>query len=328
MSFDNLNTAVTKKVNLLLMVFLAFIASAVTLFVPFISFAGLAFLPVPAGLLLALNRVRDAVICAVVGVLLFFLFSYVIALVLLVIIAGIAFAYRYLSNRDKKVAFTLVMVFLIFLSSVFLFLLVNSAILQKNSLADISERYTEYVDSLPQDDAISAYKSFLMIEESQFDTVIQQVQSVLRFIPKLLPGLIIVFFGFVTVLNYGFSSLLFKRYNARINTLSVFKDWDLSWYWCWGVITGIVLVIIPSFNSRYDLIIDAAGYNLIIIFGCLYLVLGIATLWGIFERFNIRNSLKYLIMLAIFLFFGLFLFLPVLGLIDIWANFRKLDRSH
>ena len=64
--------------------------------------------------------------------------------------------------------------------------------------------------------------------------------------------ILIVFFSSVSVLNYYFSQVFFKRFDIKIEPLPEFKTWDLSWYWCWGVIAGIALVVIPSFSSSLD----------------------------------------------------------------------------
>ena len=140
----------------------------------------------------------------------------------------------------------------------------------------------------------------------------------------MLPAFGVVFFGIASVVNYCVSSIIFKRYNINIKQLPNLKYWDLPWYLCWGIIAGIVLVIIPKFNTGFNNIIAISGYNFIIIFGILYLILGIAVIWGIFNRFKTQNSLRYIILALIVFIPGLMLLLPLLGLIDIWANFRKL----
>jgi len=75
-------------------------------------------------------------------------------------------------------------------------------------------------------------------------------------------------------------------------------------------------------------LIDISGYNLIIIFGMLYMVLGISVMWGIFERFKMAFLFRVLIIVFLWFFFGFALIIfPILGIIDIWANFRKLKRA-
>ena len=105
--FENLNNENedTKKANLLLMVFFTAIALAAMIFVPFAGFAGLAFIPVPATLLFLSNRYRDAIICAIAGVLILFVFNYVLAIILLAMICAVAINYKYIISRNKKLSY-------------------------------------------------------------------------------------------------------------------------------------------------------------------------------------------------------------------------------
>jgi uncharacterized protein YybS (DUF2232 family) len=188
--------------------------------------------------------------------------------------------------------------------------------------------YNDYVANLQEDPLLKSYQVSSLIGSGQIDNVIRQTQELLSFIPKITPGILFVFFSSVAVLNYYFSQLFFKRFDIEIESLTEFKKWDLSWYWCWGIIAGIGLVIIPSFSSSFDQLIDVVGFNLIIVFGYLYLVLGAAAFWGWLERLKVSPNIRIVIIVALFVLFGFFIILPVFGLIDIWANFRKLKRTH
>ena len=327
MSFENPNNIKKKKANLAVLIIFTVAATLVTVFVPFISLASFAFLAVPTTLLFISRRYRDALICAVAGVLLLFIFNYVIALVALIIIAAICFDYRYVIKKNKNPTFTVFTLFGIFLSSVILFFLIDSAITRQNSFVSLLNGYNDYIANLQDDPLLRSYQVSSLIGSNQIDNVIEQTQELLSCLPKIMPGIMLVFFSSVAVLNYYFSQLFFKRFDIEIESLPEFKKWDLSWYWCWGVIAGIVLVIIPSFGSNFDTLIDITGFNLIIVFGYLYLVLGAAALWGWLERIKVSPNIRIIILVALFLLFGLFIILPVFGLIDIWANFRKLKRT-
>jgi uncharacterized protein YybS (DUF2232 family) len=327
--FENLNNENedTKKANLLLMVFFTAITLAAMIFVPFASFAGLAFIPVPATLLFISNRYRDAIICAIAGVLILFVFNYVLAIIMLVMICAVAINYKYIISRNKKLSYRLLSIFISFVIALLLFLLIDSLILKQNIVKAMLATYRGYVDNIIQDPLIKDYQSLFFADSAQLNEVISQTQGFLRYLPVLVPGLAAVFFGISAVLNYCFSFMILKKYNIKLEAMPPFKDWDLNWNFCWGVIAGIILLIIPKFNPLYDGIIDAIGYNIIIVFGLLYLVLGTAVLWGLFDKFKVRVSVRVVIIVVVFLLFGFGAVLPVVGLIDIWANFRKLVRS-
>ena len=330
MSFDNLKNTGTRKANLAVLIFFTFLALAVTYFLPFIGFISLAMLPIPCILLMLSGRKRDAIISAVAGVILLFLLDYTFAAVILVTIVAISFNYKYFFNKGKKILIIVFSIFLIFIVAAILYILIESLAVGSNPINDVSKvynAYNGYINDLPNDPIVKIYQGLFSVEAGQFSTILKQTQSLFRFLPKLLPGVFCVFFGATSLINYVASTSILGRYDIRLNLLPKFKEWDISWYWCWGIILGIILVIIPQMNSWYDVLIDVIGYNLIIIFGSLYLVLGASTLWGLFERFNLIAFWRYFILFVIILTPGFILFLPVIGLVDIWANLRKLNRG-
>jgi hypothetical protein len=57
-------------------------------------------------------------------------------------------------------------------------------------------------------------------------------------------------------------------------------------------------------------------------------VLGISVLWGIFARFRLGLLIRVIIIVILWFFFAIAVIVfPLMGLIDIWANFRKLKRE-
>jgi uncharacterized protein YybS (DUF2232 family) len=327
--FENLNNENEdiKKANLLLMAFFTAITLAAMIFLPFASFAGLAFMPVPATLLFISNRYRDAIICAIAGVLILFVFNYVLAIMLIVMICAVAINYKYFVSSNKKLSYRLLSIFALFVITLILFLLIDSLILKQNMVKTMLATYRGYVDNISQDPLLKDYQSLFFSDTAQLNEVIGQTQGFLKYLPVIVPGFATAFFGLSAVLNYYFSFMILKKHNIKLEAMPLFKDWDLNWNFCWGVIAGIILLIIPKFNPLYDGIIDAIGYNIIIVFGLLYLVLGTAVLWGLLDKFKVRVSIRIIIIVVMFLLFGFGVVLPVVGLIDIWANFRKLVRS-
>ncbi len=327
--FENLSNdnEDSKKANLFLMIFFTILAMAAMIFVPLTGFAGLAFLPVPVTLLFLSNRYRDAIICAVAGVLVLFIFNYVFAILLLAMICAVAVNYKYIISRNKKLSYALLTVFGLFAITLLLFLLIDSLILRQNVIKEMLSAYNGSVENLNQDPLLKSYQGLLFSDSAQLSEVIVQTQALLKYLPALVPGFAVAFFGIAAVLNYYFSFIILRKNNIKIEEMPQFKNWDLSWNYCWGVIAGIIFLIIPKFDEAYDGIIDAAGYNLIIVFGLLYMALGAAVLWGLFDKFKVRVSIRIIVIIVMFLFFGFGAVLPLVGLIDIWANFRKLGRN-
>lgn len=91
-------------------------------------------------------------------------------------------------------------------------------------------------------------------------------------------------------------------------------------------IAGLILVLIPNFNSGFDFYFDVVGANILIIFGLSYTVIGFAVLWGIFDNLKIAHLWRILIIIAISFSMVLLIIIPIMGILDIWINFRKLER--
>lgn len=328
MSFDNLNNTKAKKLNLVILTLITTISLVFIAYMPFFGIIGLALIPVPATLLVLRGRIRDGIICAVISCIILLLLDYILAPIAIILIVAVSFIYRRFIGKNKSKIFIVTSVFLVFCGAVLLYVVLASAVSRINFIGEILKNYNVYVDQIADDRLVLGYADLLSIEQSQLDSIIQQTHDILRFFPYVVPGFLIASFVMASVINYIASSKMLKKYNVDIEPFLSFKEWDLPWYYCWGAIIGLVLVLIPSTGSNIDLIIDIAGFNLIVVFGLLYLVLGISVLWGIFERFKVSIILRIIILVIVGLFIGFTIFiLPFLGLIDIWVNFRKLKRE-
>jgi len=328
MSFDNLKNIKIERLNLALLTLFTFLSLVFTIFVPFIGIVGLAMLPVPATLLILCGRIRDGTICAVIACIVLILLDYIIAPVAVILIIAVSFIYRNSISKDKSKLFTVSGIFLVFCGAALLYIILMSAIGRINFVSELFSSYNSYIDGMSANQFISGYASLLSVEQSQLDLILKQTQNILRFIPYIAPGILIVSFVIVSVINYAATSAVLRRYNINIKPFLSFNELDLPWYYCWGAILGLVLVLVPSTGQNFDKLVDVIGFNLITIFGLLYLVLGISVLWGILERFKVPFIWRISIFIILGLFFGFaILILPFLGLIDIWVNFRRLKRG-
>ena len=335
MSFDNLSRVKAKKLNLGLLILLTFLALLFSFFIPGLGLIGVALLPIPTALLMIMGRIRDGVICASAACLVLLSLDYVAPLVAIALIISIAFIYRSAIENGWTYWQVILRVFLAFFAALILYVGLYSAFYRVNFFTEALSGYNTYIDGLADGSFINAYSSLLMLDQAQMGEIIAQMQSLLRFIPRILPGILVVSFAIVSGLNYAFSTRVFKRYQIEIRPMSPFIEWDLPWHYVWGVIIGFVLILIPDMGSTanggtgtVNIVIDIIGYNLIIIFGMLYLVLGISVLFGIFARFKVGFIWKILVFAFLWFFFGFALVaFPLMGLVDIWTNFRRLKRK-
>ena len=94
----------------------------------------------------------------------------------------------------------------------------------------------------------------------------------------------------------------------------------VSWHapdsWIWGLIAALALIVVPQETARLT------GWNIAILFAVLYLAQGSA----IVEHYLRKAGIKALgrgLLLALILVMPSIVFVVALGIVDIWADFRK-----
>lgn len=95
-----------------------------------------------------------------------------------------------------------------------------------------------------------------------------------------------------------------------------FSEWHAPDKWVWGLIAALGLVIIQPHTMKI------AGWNILLVFGLVYTAQGMAVI----EYYLIRASLPAFVrglIFAVLLALPSAVLIPVLGLLDVWADFRK-----
>jgi uncharacterized protein YybS (DUF2232 family) len=96
-----------------------------------------------------------------------------------------------------------------------------------------------------------------------------------------------------------------------------------AWYapdaWVWGLIATLALIMVPNEAARLT------GLNCAIVFSVVYLVQGIAIVEHVLRKARIKAIARSLIH-ALILALPTIVFVMALGVVDIWADFRKVRR--
>ena len=96
-----------------------------------------------------------------------------------------------------------------------------------------------------------------------------------------------------------------------------YRDWRLPDITVWAVIASGIMLFMPTTGARLF------GLNGLMVCAVLYFFQGLAVLGTLFNRWRVPPVVRILInMLTLMQLYGL-LFLSVLGLIDVWADFKK-----
>lgn len=329
MPFDNINNINQSRSNLfrlILFTIFAYIVLAFSMFVPFLGIFGLALISIPVVALMLEGRIRDSIICAVGGSLILIFVSWTLVIFFCVLLLGTAVIYLLCFKNNKYPFQVIVYNSILFIALLVLFVVVFSLVKQQNMAGSFISNYSTVINKLPDEPFIKQYMQLMAISDTQFKSLFEQSRSIFMMLPYLIPGLLLVYVFMGSLINYYWCVSIFKKRGLVLKGMPLFKAWDVPWYLVSGLIIGLVLVVVPHFSQVYDFAFDAMGINLLIVFGLLYTVLGLSVLWSIFDKMHTPSLWRVLIILMLSFFLILIIVIPIMGIIDVWANFRKLER--
>lgn len=137
-------------------------------------------------------------------------------------------------------------------------------------------------------------------------------------IVRLIPGILIATTVFQAASCYGLSLYLMARKTktAPATENSSFAAWHAPDVWVWGLIAGLTLIMIPGETAWFT------GWNLAIIFAIVYLTQGVAIVDFYLKKARVQPFIRGLLHTVI-LALPSIVFVIALGIVDIWADFRK-----
>jgi hypothetical protein len=329
MPFDNINNTNQSRSNLfrlILYTIFACIILAISIFIPFLGIFGIALISIPVVALMLEGRIRDSIICAVGGSLILIFISWTLIIFFIVLLLGTALIYLVCIKSNKYPFQVIAYNSILFIVLFILFAVIFSLAKQQNIASDFISSYNTVINKLPDEPFIKQYMQMMAITDTQFKSLFEQSRNIFIMLPYLIPGLLLVYIFMGSLINYYWCVSIFKRHGLVLKSMPLFKTWDVPWYLVSGLIIGLVFVVIPHFNKVYDFAFDVAGINLLIVFGLLYTVLGFSVLWSMFDKLHTSTLWRVLIILILSFFIILIIIIPIMGIVDVWANFRKLER--
>jgi len=116
---------------------------------------------------------------------------------------------------------------------------------------------------------------------------------------------------------YGIARAVITRRPGALMPMQVpFALWHAPDIWIWGLIVALALIIIPQETSRL------IGWNLAIIFGTVYLAQGTAIADFYLKKIRLRTYVRGA-MLGLILAMPSIVFIIAMGIVDVWADVRK-----
>ncbi len=146
----------------------------------------------------------------------------------------------------------------------------------------------------------------------------QVVEGTRAFLPRILPGLLAGSVILTVWLNQVIAGNLLRRFWPEENHWPEYSRWQLPDKLIWLVIAAAVLSLLGHG------VIQSAGYCLVIISVTLYFFQGMAVFIHLLDRWKVPGYLRIVIYVILAVqSYGLLL-LAMIGIGDIWIDFRKL----
>jgi len=154
----------------------------------------------------------------------------------------------------------------------------------------------------------------------QLDLIRSNAGQIAGVLTRLVPSFFLVGMSFFVWVNILIGKLMFVRKGMWYPDFGNLSHWKIPDKVIWLVIAAGVLLFIPVTMIRI------LSVNILIILLFAYMMQGLSIVNFFFEKKNLPWFLKTVAYILIFVQQVLLVLIIGLGLIDVWVNFRKLDK--
>ena len=163
-----------------------------------------------------------------------------------------------------------------------------------------------------------AQKLYTQLGLNEVAQMLSQItDTMVYYLVRLLPGIIVVTTLLQAACCYGMArSLLLRKDPSSVLAEPSLAAWHAPDFWVWGLIVSLGLIAVPDVTIRF------AGMNLSLVFLLVYSVQGIALVEFTLRKAKFGTFWRSLI-IAIIVALPIIVPVIALGVVDIWADFRK-----
>jgi uncharacterized protein YybS (DUF2232 family) len=136
------------------------------------------------------------------------------------------------------------------------------------------------------------------------------------YLVRLLPGIVIATSVVQAACCYGLARTVIARKQGPVPDQPTLAGWHAPDVWVWGLIVTLACAVIPQEAAHI------ISWNAAILFGVVYTTQGIAVVEHYFRKAGIHTAVRGM-MHAIILALPVIVCVTALGVVDIWADFRK-----
>lgn len=236
---------------------------------------------------------------------------------------GLVFCY-YFSKKEKF--YKIIMVGTIVVAISTLITIILSFLILGMSLTDFSTTFEETADSV-----IEIYERTGMIKVLQeqglsMKEIREEILAMATTMGRLMPALMVTYGMTVAFISYFIIRKTLQKLNLPVTELPSFHHWQIPWYFVWGIILGLGLLLIADYIDWS--IGKTIGMNIIYLYLPILFVQGLSVVVFFYKKWNINVLLKVLILVIIVVNVPLALMLLlILGLFDPLFNYRRLGQG-
>jgi uncharacterized protein YybS (DUF2232 family) len=170
--------------------------------------------------------------------------------------------------------------------------------------------------------ALSAYEKMGLSKES-LDLLKEQIPHIAETMFQLLPGLVFLSLAMVVLINVFFLCRRFPDRRGEWLSLNSLREWKGPEPLVWGLIACGFALFVPGLES-----LKVLALNVLLVIGACYFAQGLAIIAFFFHKNNVPRFLRGVTYVLIVFQQILTLLVVVLGLIDLWGDFRRLGKNN
>jgi uncharacterized protein YybS (DUF2232 family) len=227
---------------------------------------------------------------------------------------GIAFAYG-IYDRKSPVT-TGFMAFLLLTLTWLLYWSGLALLLQTNPYASLLAELDNGLSS-----GLILYEESAELAPETLASLRIAVELLRVYIPKILPAIFVSAILSIVWLNLTLGNWLLKKKDIGLTPWPEYNEWKLPDAFVWLVVlSGIIFLLLPQPLS-------ILGLNGLIVCSTVYFFQGLAIAASLLNRWSVPRLLRVPIYALIFIQTYGIIVLSFLGMVDVWADFRKLNRT-
>ncbi len=165
------------------------------------------------------------------------------------------------------------------------------------------------------------YEESAELAPETLESVRMAVELLRVYIPKILPALLVSALLSIVWLNLALGNWLLKKKARELTPWPDYNEWKLPDPFVWVVVlSGVIFLLLPQPLSVF-------GLNGLIVCSTVYFFQGLAIAASLLNRWSVPRLIRVLIYALIFIQTYGIIVLSFLGLIDVWADFRRLNQT-